>query len=64
MIGCQLINIFDTAWLLIGTIVSCAVRPTGGSFNSFKMLTFLAGNDVPSSINAYYPSTYESAVIE
>ena len=32
-IGCQLINIFDTAWLFIGTIVSVAERFEGGGFN-------------------------------
>ena len=48
--------------MFIGTIVSCAVSPLGGFFNSFKMLTFLAGNAKPSSIKAYFASTYEIQV--
>ena len=50
-------TIFDTAWLLIGNICSDAARPPGGSFNSVRFDVLRVGNAVPSSINAYFPST-------
>ena len=57
-------NIFDTAWLFIGTIVSSAIKFEGGGFNSFNIETDLVGKAVPSSIKSYFPDLYERAVME